>query len=135
LPLCSASISTVRPICRLQHANKIVGAGDRDSIKRQDDVAGHQPGPFGGLPGSTVAIITALLGEVTACRRRESVVLGSDADIGTPHAAMARQFAQYETGVFAATAKQMPCAPTITAVLMPTTSPCDERAGRPNCRD
>ena len=33
--------------------------------------------------------------------------------------------------VFAATAKQMPCAPMITAVLMPTTSPCEDTSGPP----
>src|SRR5215471_5682258 len=33
--------------------------------------------------------------------------------------------------VFAATAKQMPCAPMITAVLMPTTSPWEDTSGPP----
>ena len=33
--------------------------------------------------------------------------------------------------VLAATAKQMPCAPMITAVFTPTTSPCDDTSGPP----
>jgi hypothetical protein len=31
----------------------------------------------------------------------------------------------------AAIAKQMPCAPVMIAVLMPTTSPCEETSGPP----
>ena len=84
-----------------KHANEIVGAGHGESVKRQDDIAGHKTGPLGRASWLDRGDHhRAFLGQAsrmaTAARQRE--LLGSDADIGPPHAAMPHQLTQHEAG-------------------------------------
>ena len=84
-----------------KHANEIVGAGHGESVKRQDDIAEHKTGPFGRASrldrGDHHRAFLGQAGRM-ATAARQCELLGSDADIGATHAAMAHQFAQYETG-------------------------------------
>ena len=58
-----------------EDADEVVRAGDRSAVERQDDVAGDEPRRSAGLPGSTLAIITALSWvRPAACRRRRESV-------------------------------------------------------------
>ena len=87
-----------------------------------------------GLPGTDSVMVAAepCVSPAASCMRRGIEVCCAEMPM------KARRTRPWRTSspstnlaVFAATAKQMPCAPWITAVFTPITSPCDETSGPP----
>ena len=93
-----------------------------------------RPAVSAGPPGSTVETITALTcASPAACRnRRGSANCWAAIPMKARRTRPCRTRSPSTTlAVLAATAKQIPCAPMMTAVLMPTTSPREDTSGPP----
>ena len=95
-----------------------------------------RPARLGWQALSDIVAPDALLMPAASAKRRATVVVWADTPMKPRRTRPCRiSSLTTKSAVLLATAKQMPCAPAITAVLIPITSPRWRRAAHRSCRD
>ena len=129
------SISTVRPMRsalrrRIRSSTPVTGSPSSATTRSSRISPPAAAGPLWSTLGQHRAgRVGDAGGEREAAGQRRG--LAGDADEGAADAAMRISSLSTKLAVLLATAKQMPCAPRMMAVLMPITSLCDETSGPP----
>ena len=117
-----------------EQADQVVGAGDRLAVERTIMSPVSRPARLAGLPGTDSVMVAAepCARPAASCMRRGIEVCCADIPMKARRTRPCRTSSpSTNLAVFAATAKQMPCAPWIMAVFTPITSPCEETSGPP----